>query len=310
MTACKPGGHFFYILLACFNKKYFTCAAICSNFRKAINYFPKPITSAFMKIISTLLSLLIVFSFSASSQQWRLTGGYSLGLPQQEMGQNIPATHGLQAGVMYRLPGALKQLSAGLELGFGMYANKRIDQTFTFDNNTSTVVPVNYSSNVFNAALQTRLNLLPAKSLAIPYVSAKGGMYNFFSTIYIDDPHDPGGCRALEQENIINDKTVYWSAGGGVQVNPAIFVSKNKRKGKDIVLLDIGANLLRGGTINYINAKNLMDAPSTIDPEGKPLNVRFINASTQEIHEHKVAQVYTSPLRMLEFRAGITVLLD
>jgi len=39
------------------------------------------------------------------------------------------------------------------------------------------------------------------------------------------------------------------------------------------------------------------------------LNVQFINASTQSIHEHKVAQVYTSPLKMLEFRAGITFMI-
>ena len=35
---------------------------------------------------------------------------------------------------------------------------------------------------------------------------------------------------------------------------------------------------------------------------GKPLNVKFINATTQQIHEHQVAEVYNSPLRMLEFK--------
>ena len=45
------------------------------------------------------------------------------------------------------------------------------------------------------------------------------------------------------------------------------------------------------------------------DPDGKPLEVEFINVNTQAIHEHTVAQVYTSSLRMLEFRLGITVML-
>ena len=49
---------------------------------------------------------------------------------------------------------------------------------------------------------------------------------------------------------------------------------------------------------------------SVLTPDEKPLNVQFINDSTQSIHEHTVAQVYTSPLRMLEFRAGITVKLS
>jgi hypothetical protein len=187
-----------------------------------------------------------------------------------------------------------------------MYASKRIEQTFQFDNNVASVVPVNYSSNVFNGNLQARLNLFSNKNVIIPYINAKGGFYNFFSTIYIEDPNDPGGCHALENKSIINAKTLYWSAGGGLQINPAI-ISKNKRKGN--VLIDISANTIRGGTMDYINTKHLIDAQSINDPAGKPLEIKFINASTQQIHEHTVAQVYTSPLRLLEFRAGVTVML-
>ena len=222
------------------------------------------------------------------------------------MSKNIQPAHSMQTGVLYQLPGELKRLSVGLEFGIGIYAHETIDQTFQFDNNTSTVLPVDYSSNVFNANIQARFNLLSDKNFIIPYINAKGGLYNFYSSVYIGDPEDDGGCRALEQENIINDKTMYWSAGGGLQINPAIF-SKNKHAGR--VIFDISANTIRGGTINYINTKHLMDPQNTSDPDGKPLDVRFINVSTQSIHEHTVAQVYTSPLRMLEFRAGVTIML-
>lgn len=258
-----------------------------------------------MKFIFTLLTSL--FFLSASSQQWKVVTHYSLAIPQQEMGSNIQAAHSLQAGILYQLPGPLKRVSAGLQLGVGTYAHKRINQTFRFDNNTSTVVPVNYNSNVFNINVQTRVDILDQKKFyVVPYINAKAGMYNFFSNVYIDDPHDPDGCRALERENIIKDNTMYWSAGGGVQINPDIF---GKRKNHSRVLIDISANTIRGGTLNYINTKDLMDAQEATPPGGKPLNVRFINASTQSIHEHTVAQVYTSPLRMLEFTAGITVML-
>lgn len=258
-----------------------------------------------MKLIFTLLLTLLFFS--AQSQQWKFISHYSLALPQQEMGSNIQGAHSLQAGVLYQLPGKAKKLSVGLELGIGSYAHKRIDQTFTFDNNTSTVVPVNYNSNTFNVNVQTRFDFLDTKkSMVVPYINARAGLYNFFSNIYIDDPHDPDGCRALESENIINDKTIYWSAGGGIQINPAVF-SKNKYKRR--VLIDLSANTIRGGDISYINTKKLLDLDAVPDDTGKPLNVRFINASTNSIHEHKVAQVYNSPLRMFEIRAGVTVML-
>lgn len=256
-----------------------------------------------MRYVSTLL-LVSFLSLSVYSQNWKLATSYSLAIPQHDMKKNIPPAHSLQAGVLYRLPGPLKQLSVGIELGIGVYANKRIEQTFQFDNNTTSVVPVNYSSNVFNANLQARLNLLSDKNYIIPYFNAKGGLYNFFSNIYIEDPENADGCHALQQENIINDKTMYWSAGGGIQINTCAFA---KRKFRRNVSLDISANTIRGGTIDYINTKRLLDAQAVNTTGGKPLNVRFINASTQEIHEHSVAQVYTSPLRMLEFRAGIKV---
>ena len=253
-----------------------------------------------MKFIFTLLMVCVFFS--ANSQQFKLTSGYSLGLPRQDLNNNIQPVHSMQTGVLVQLPGELKRLSVGLEIGIGIYASETIDQTFQFDNNTSTVLPVDYSSNAFNANLHARFNLLSDKKLIIPYINAKGGLYNFYSSIYIGDPEDGGGCHALEQENIMNDKTMYWSAGGGLQINTGIF---SKKKHNSRVMIDISANTIRGGEISYINTKDLLDAPATTDPDGKPLNVQFINASTQSIHEHKVEQVYTSPLRMLEFRAGI-----
>jgi hypothetical protein len=257
-----------------------------------------------MKFISTLLLILIVSA--ANSQEWKISTSYSLGVPQQQMEKNIQPVHSLQAGILHQLK-HVKQLMVGMELGIGSYAGKRIEQTFQFDNNTAAVVPVNYNSNSFNINLQTRLNLLSDKYLVVPYINAKGGLYNFFSTIYIEDPTDTDGCHALEQKTIMNDKTFYWSAGGGLQIDPAIF-SKNKRRGN--VLIDIAANTVHGGTMDYINTKHLVDAQTVNDPDGKPLQVKFINASTQQIHEHTVAQVFTSTLRLLEFRAGVIVKLD
>src|SRR5688500_4079347 len=257
-----------------------------------------------MKLTCTLI-ISCLFYFSASSQQWKLTGQYSLGLPQQQMGKNIQAVHSLQGGLFYRLPATLKNFFVGLEVGMGAYAHKQVDQTFMFDN-VSTVVPVNYNSNMFNANLQTRFNLLDEnKSLVVPYIVAKGGLYNLYSNVVIEDPNDPDGCTALDRENIINDKTLYWSGGVGLQIDPGIF-SKHKRRGD--LKIDISAHTIRGGSIDYINTKHLMNAQEVPEPGGKALKARFVNASTQHIHEHSVAQVYTSPLRLFEIRAGVAVI--
>ena len=93
-----------------------------------------------MKFIFTLLMGFLFFS--ANSQQWKVTSSYSLAMPKQEMGKNIQPAHSMQTGISYQLPGALKRLSVGLEFGIGIYAYESIDQTFQFDNNTSTILPV------------------------------------------------------------------------------------------------------------------------------------------------------------------------
>lgn len=223
------------------------------------------------------------------------------------MNKNINPVHSLQAGFLYQLTGPLKRMSVGVETGIGIYAQQKIDQTFTFDNSTTAVVPVNYNSNAFNASAVVRYNFVDEEKFVIPYLTAKGGVYNFFSNIYIEDPHDATGCKALQRENIIKDATLTWSAGAGIQMNTAVFA---KRKFRRNVMIDLSVNTVRGGNIEYINTKNLMDAQTINDPEGKPLHVQFINASTQNIHEHTVAQVYNSPLRLLEVRLGIAVALQ
>ena len=76
--------------------------------------------------------------------------------------------------------------------------------------------------------------------------------------------------------------------------------------------MDFRVQNIRGGDLNYINTKKLIDAsaPPTPGEDGKAVSVKFINATTNEIHEHQVAEVYSTPLRMLEFRLSCVFLLD
>jgi len=283
--------------LACFNSGYLLSVY---GIRKLGKLLTK---TDVMKFTFTLL-LLATF-ISANCQKWKFNANYSLGMPQQEMGHNIQAVHSLQAGFMHQLPGRLNRLYIGIEGGIGGYADTRIDQTFQSGNAPAFEVPVNYFSNVANVDAQVRWELVGKDKMLIPYLQAKGGSYFFFSNIYIDDPNDPDGCHALQQKNIINDNTFYWSAGAGLQINVGLFSCEKEDRQKR-TSLDISVNTVRGGSLDYINTKQLIDA-QTITTSGKPLNVEFINASTQEIHQHTVAQVYTSPLRLFEIKAGVTV---
>jgi len=71
-------------------------------------------------------------------------------------------------------------------------------------------------------------------------------------------------------------------------------------------------NQLHGTKLDYINIKDIKENiqndpnnPAPITDKSAPLSIRFINVSTQTIHEHQMAEVYSSALRLLEMKVGV-----
>jgi hypothetical protein len=254
-------------------------------------------------------SLLLLASFVCSSQP-HMSLGYSYGMPTQEMNENINGLHSFTMGYLHQLKGKMSWLMIGPEFSWGSYANERKMQTFNFPNGGgSTETWVYYSSNALQGSMTARVLLAKKDKNVIPYLNGKLGYAHFYSSIYIEDPHDEEGCKPLDQENLIGDGTWMGGYGAGIQLNLAIFSENKKLRGSWI---DLGVNVIRGGCLEYINTKKLIDASAAPDPnsDGKAVKVKFINATTQEIHEHQVAEVFKTPLSALEFKASFIFSLD
>lgn len=260
----------------------------------------------YMKFVKTLAFTFVLGQLSASGQSF-VDVGYSLGTPRQDMNKNINLLHSLSSGIRFTIPGTRGHLQLGAEGAWGSYAVTSKEQTFRFRDGSSTRTMVNYSSNVLQGALNARWMLLHNKGIN-PYISAKGGYASFYSTIFIEDPHDIDGCRPLDQKTLLKDGTLFGGYGGGLQVDWSVF---SRSAGKRSGYIDFRVQQIRGNTVSYINTKRLYDAdnPPT-GGDGKAVNVQFINATTNEIHEHQVAEVYSTPLRMMEFRLSWVWVLD
>ena len=251
--------------------------------------------------------LVSVITCLVSDAQFKFGSYYSLSIPQGEMGDNINPLHSLNVSVLYSPKKICERVSVGAEIGIGNYAYVTKEQDLRFADGSGIKTDVIYSSNVVNAAAILRGNILQ-KGKVIPYVSAKGGISSFYSNIFVEDPKDPSSCKALERKNIINDNTFFTAYGGGLQMDLSLFVKKAK---PGDFTIDIGLNKINGGKLNYINTKNIQAHVHT-DPnmpqepgKGEPLNIQFINIATQTIHEHQVAELYNSPLRMLDIKIGM-----
>jgi len=255
-----------------------------------------------------LLIALIAITFSSFAQ---INGGisYSLALPLQEMKQNIRPVHGLNIVFMSGIDKKSK-LSWGIESSFGQYAGFTKDQDIRFPDGTGINTKVTYTSNVLTAGVLTRYHFFKEAKVN-PYLSGKLGYANFFSKVFVADPEHDDDCKPLDKKTPIKDHSWYAAYSGGMQIDIS-----SKKKPKN-VWLDISISNLHGTKLDYINIKDIKNHvqndpsnPAPISDKTVPLSIRFVNVSTQTIHEHQLAEVYTSPLRLLEFKVGAIWRLD
>lgn len=246
--------------------------------------------------------LSFIFFANYTNAQFSVNASYSLGIPQKEMAQNINAVHGIYIGGQYTLPKNLNNISVGLTTGFGSYANLIKETTFTFNDNSITT-DVTYSSKVSSTSAFVKMDVIKNFSIT-PYAMISGGSQKFYSSIRIADPEDEDDCKPLEVKTIMSDRTAFYGLGGGAKIDMGIFGLEEKKH-----FIDISLSWIRGGKIDYINTRKLKDsheheADMDMPEKGKPLNVSFINVSSNLIHEHKVAEIYTTPLRLMDIKVS------
>ena len=255
-----------------------------------------------------LFTVVMAISICGSAQ---IKGGfsYSFSLPLHEMKENIRPVHSLNISFLSQVK-RLSKLSWGIEGSFGQYAAFRKDQDIRFPDGSGISTEVSYSSNVVSGGILTRLNLFKEKKMN-PYLVGKLGYASFFSTVTVADPEDDADCKPLDRKTPVSDHSFFASYGAGLQINIS---SKKKTKN---AWIDISVSQLHGTKLDYINIKDIKDHvhndpnnPAPPMDKSVPLNIRFVNVSTQAIHEHQLAEVYNSPLRLLEIKAGVVWRLD
>jgi len=253
-----------------------------------------------------LLALSLTAGLDAASQ---IKAGlsYSFSLPQHEMSNNLRPVHSLNINFNSPFkPGS--NFYWGIEAGFGEYAAFTKEQEIRLPDGSGFDANVSYSSNVANAGLVVRYEFFK-KARVNPFLTGKLGYANFFSWVIVDDPKNATDCKSLERKTPITDHSFFASYGAGLQMD----VSTKKRPNH--AWLYISVSQMHGTSLDYINVKEVKDHDhdmgnmTTPDPvsEGRkePLKVSFVNVATQSIHEHQLATVYNSPLRLLDMKLGV-----
>jgi hypothetical protein len=255
-----------------------------------------------------LLPVFIAISIAANAQ---IEGGfsYSLSLPQKEMKENIRPAHSANFIFTSHFK-KLTKLSWGIEAGFGQYASFTRDQDIRFPDGTGINTKVSYSSNIATAGVLARYTFLKEAKVN-PYVTGKLGYASYFSKVIVADPEDEDDCKPLDKKTPIRDHSFFASYGAGLQID----VSSKKKPGN--AWLDISVSQVHGSNLSYINVKDIKNqinndpnTPLPTSDKSVPLTMRFVNVATQTIHEHQLAEVYSSALRLMEMKIGVRWRID
>lgn len=249
---------------------------------------------------SVLLLLLTLFATVAKAQ-FEMGIHYFVSAPLGVIGQNIQPVNNFEITGYSRIKAADRRLFAGAEISFGEYAHKSQETTFISEDGSATTTTVDFSSSVRNYHAIAGYHFTKCTAI-VPYVIIKAGISNFNTSIFIEDPDDHHSCHPLEARNLFCDVAFSGGLGAGVKID-ASKVFKNWGRGRS--WFDLSANYLYGSQIDYVNIKYLAPGQEGPNRQTKELNVQFIDITTQYIHEHQVAQVYTSSINFLDFKVGI-----
>jgi opacity protein-like surface antigen len=251
-----------------------------------------------MKHVFTLLLISFVI---ASQAQVQMGFDYVNSTPQGTLGQNIQPVHSFAMGGNFRLK-ANPQFYLGAELALGSYAHKTQEQTLISpEDGFETHTDVHFSSNIHNYHAVLGYDLTKG-TMVIPYVTVKTGVSRFNTNISIADPTDEDSCHPLEEESVFNDVAFSAGAGAGLKIDASTIF---RRPCKGSWWFDFSANYLWGSSLDYINVKYL--SPDEPGPNNftREVGAEFVHITSHHTHEHQIAQVYTSNIRLLDFKIGI-----
>lgn len=256
-----------------------------------------------MKKVLLLLNIFVITG-TAAVAQYDLTVSYTYSRPQQQMGTYINNAHGLQFQALYRVPHSRLALGAGI--GFNGYGSQTTRQTYRFGDGSSTETDVSVDNSFSTFHLIGRLDLLPA-AVVTPYITGQAGYHVYRTTLYIENPDDPDGCKPLENKALQNDGAFSVSGGGGLRWDlGSIF----KKVAAERFFADLSVLYTRGGRVSYMNV-NIPASPAAHQHHSTPASgdvfsysARFINPVNQVVHEHHVGDVYSSYIQLMEFKLG------
>jgi hypothetical protein len=262
-----------------------------------------------MKKIYAVFCFMAITSAGFSQTGYSMYYQYSLAsMPQLKNANGF--------GMDFFIPVKKSNFNMGISYAYNSHGYKNEPILFTATDGSIISTSVSVTNSFHQLGAYQRYNLGKFSNVLFPYVESRLG-WNFFRTnLFIADPEDTDNCAPLEQEVLQRDNNWSAYAGAGVDIKIAKFCSLCNSNPNTGVFVNFSFGYMVGGTVNYmnVNGSDMMTGPHSgthhQDSEGNvvksPYYAPFINTQTQVVHEHHIGYVYTSAVRMMQIKMGIS----
>lgn len=143
------------------------------------------------------------------------------------------------------------------------------------------------------------------------YITPQVGINLMRSRIRIADPEDVDDCMPLE--NRISHKSYGFTYGleAGMELDIVALIRSDDYSDSRLYVSLSFMNSFK--KTDYINTRFMNEHEHGVydtshgnhtDPDGRPLTAQFVNISNNDLHEHKVAEIYSTYLRFFTVNIG------
>ncbi|MBX2948634.1 MAG: hypothetical protein KF704_05080 [Crocinitomicaceae bacterium] len=192
----------------------------------------------------------------------------------------------------------------------GQYSSKTSTETFIFNDGSTTVTDVTFRSLMNKVQFGTKIYFTSSYQRVKPYVMPLIG-YNFMrSRIRIADPMDEDDCKPLVDRISHGTSGLTYGLETGVELDLVGTIKGDESQGRLYVSVSY---LSSARKTDYINIKYMSDHEhgvhegghgETSQADGRPLTTDFVNVSSNDLHSHKIAEIYNTYLRFINVNIG------
>ncbi|HLP56717.1 MAG TPA: hypothetical protein VK151_16890 [Fluviicola sp.] len=265
--------------------------------------------------LSALGVILFAFvPFVSVAQRAQIGTYFTCDIPNKSIMPKMSTNAGLGLQFAYK-PVQRIPLMIEFKGSLGMYSNRTLQQTYYFDSLNKTTTDVTYSSAMNRIGIGTKFYLVNDYRTVRPFITPQVGMAFMRSKIVVADPLDEDDCEALERKTTQRYSGFTYGGEAGVEVSMSHLFNINAEDNKHRLYASV-TFMNSFNRFEYVNVKYMKDhdhaamtsgtgGTSTADGD-RDINGKFINVSTNSIHEHKIAELYNTNLQFWGFNIGYT----